>query len=269
MYERDFEKGRTFKSNLVHCPNVKRMLIVENEEEKITTVRTFQKYPKMEYLCWMSHEMKGFSNLLNLNPNIHTFETISLGLWKNRNLMMTEKVHFNILAILIEFHQNYDLFFRLLNRLHRRGVYKQLKLCFYKTPTQEMLDVLASQNIALIEVQFPQTEGLFDVSALKNLEEIHVKHSNQIADIEALADNLTKLERIAFKTASFNEMLPLISRTANPKEIRIVYFETGIHYNAITRIINMLALKKIREKLLGVRKITMYVNEVLGNKMGI
>lgn len=66
-----------------------------------------------------------------------------------------------------------------------------------------------------------------EMSHLIHLEEIDIENSNRlVSNIEAMANNLKKLERIHFPYASFDDILPLISRAENIRKIKIKHLQS-------------------------------------------
>lgn len=116
--------------------------------------------------------------------------------------------------------------------------------------------------MSLVKLRFTEAgDDSIDLSELKDLKELGIGYSNQIIDMNTLANNLTKLERIFFHTVDINNILPLISRKVNLKKKFIEKFEAGKYFDEITKIINLPALNKMREKLFGAKKIMLYVEE--------
>lgn len=64
----------------------------------------FGRYPKLEYFLFISdmkYEFDGFSRFSVENPNIRTFATSEMFLWKNRDQFLNSKVKLDILEIRI------------------------------------------------------------------------------------------------------------------------------------------------------------------------
>lgn len=260
--------GNLHDDVLAYCPNLKKLYVRDvdelNENTNIGSDWTLQKYPKLEYFMWSAKKMSGLKNFLELNQNIQTFVIAACDLWANRNIMMTAKFSLNALGIDLRGHNFTILFARLLQKLYMRGVYKRLKLLFYHVSSQETIGLLASLNVPIVWLKIEEVgEDLieYQLSDLIHLEEILIANRNRLTNIEVMANNLTRLERVFFEYASFNDILPLISRAANLRKITILNLEEGIHFDATTNVINLPALKKMREKLAAAKKVILYVNE--------
>lgn len=77
--------------------------------------------------------------------------------------------------------------------------------------------------------------------------------SYPVIDLEVLAKNLLKLDRLTIYRTRFEHILPFIQHSVNLKTIAIEYFDGDI--------LDLPALNKERKKLLGARKVTIYVEE--------
>lgn len=226
---------------------------------------TIQKYPKLEYFKWYSDEMKGLTTFLELSPNIHTFGTFADYLWLNSSLLMSAKFSLNTLMIVVLEDIDFNLFVRLLNRLNRRGVYKRLYL-HLTVPDEDTIRSMSSIN-ALVGLRFLHRNGLInqsiDMVNMKNLEDLFIDCGENIIDMDAFTMSLTKLKHIKFCFVNtFEHIVQLISRAANLKTISVRLIRGGNQiFNEETNVINLLALKKIREKLVDAKKLTLYVHE--------
>lgn len=103
----------------------------------------------MEHFAWYINTI-GLKTFLELNPNICKFATYSSSLWSYRYSMMKAKIFLDVLLIKNTRFSKVEqvLFFRLLNRLYKRGIFKQLEMLFHFAPTQKTIDQLSSLNVA-------------------------------------------------------------------------------------------------------------------------
>lgn len=260
----DLNVGKLHENVLKHCSKLKQLCI--QKTSSIGTDWLIQKYPKMEQLTCSLENMSGLANFLELNPNISTFVTSVNCLWSIRSSMMTSKISVKLLGILCyDIKPDFGSFYRLLNRLYKRGIYKRLKFTFptQEMRTQEKFDRLASLNglVTLKNITDNQTPDIINLSSLKDLKKIYIEHSNKIKSMDNLAINLTKLEHFQTHNASFNEILPLISQSVNLKAIFVLNLTEGKYFNGSTNIMNLPELKKVRERLLGASKIILHLNE--------
>lgn len=99
------------------------------------------------------------------------------------------------------------------------------------------------------------------MSALVNLGELCVSNANCISDLKMVASNLVNLKRIHFGTASIDQIMMFIARTAKMELIKVNNLMNGTHFNTTTNIINLLALNRAHEQLEGAEKVTLLINE--------
>lgn len=222
-----------------------------------------RKYPTLEYLKIESWSCQNIPRFLKLNPNIRKFATNAALLWKIQHNMMAAEIKLDNLAIWM-FELNGDKLNSMcdtLNKLHERGIYKKLQLYFFKVLNQNVLDQLINLN-GLVKISVDWNKPIkFNVSALKNLEELHAYTSEKICDLDILATDLIHLNRIHFVVANINDIIPFIRRSKKVQKIKVKLLRPGTHFNINTKVIDLLALNSEREQLPRAQKITLYVTE--------
>lgn len=156
-------------------------------------------------------------------------------------------------------------FFELANKLYARQFYRRLRWLCQPTFFQELADEMVSIN-GLTKLVLNTDTDPVALSRLKNLEELHIGRSEQITDLEMLANNLTNLTQIHFQVAFFDQIFMIISQAVKLEKIQINSILDGSRrrqdgkYDNI-KIINLVELNKERELLNGAGKVVIYVEE--------
>lgn len=240
-----------------------------------------------------------------MNSNIRKLAINLKVLWDNKESLKAANLSLEELSInMISDHCTYytkltelTSVCQLLNELHEMGAYQRLKL--YVDYNEDFnLTEFASLS-ALIKLHVTQRTYNFDyplndkvthsdrfaLSTFRSLQEIYVRSSFNINDIEATADNLENLERIEIVSAVLDDLIPLIKRAKNLRKIKVkrfirtfshvkrtneklywIYTDSSVQtylyeeQKVIQFIIVELSLNE-RSKLSNVKMITLYVNE--------
>ncbi|XP_031620762.1 uncharacterized protein LOC116339185 [Contarinia nasturtii] len=245
------------------CSNAKFILvkIIKNESQWMHRI-----YPTLEHFAvtgsdwhWVE-ESPGLKTFLELNTNIKQFSVNAYFFWLNGELFKSSNIKLDTLAI--EYDKRgaqIDSFCRLLNELHESGFYKKLHVhtdCF----GQEVIDQLASVKGLVSFCDVSNTNFTIKIGALRNLEELYMFNSYCITDLKILPHILLKLKCIHILWANSDDILPFICHSKNLNKIRVYNLSSGSHCNAY-KILDLFALNKEREKLVGAHKITIYIRE--------
>lgn len=99
-----------------------------------------------------------------------------------------------------------------------------------------------------------------DFTAMRNVEELYLFRCNE-TNLVDLASNLIKLQRIVFTSATFDDILLLMSRVKNLKKLKVEKLESDAHFSITNNIMNLSLLNIEREKLMVAQKVKIYVNE--------
>lgn len=70
-----------------------------------------------------------------------------------------------------------------------------------------------------------------------------------------------KLKRIEFNCASSNDILPFICHATKVNKIQVTFLTNGSHFDECNEILDLVALNKERDKLVGACKVMIYVME--------
>lgn len=143
----------------------------------------------------------------------------------------------------------------MLNQLYEKGFHRRLHL-FVDYISQPPIDRIAlmhgmekiyfyyGQLIALPPMPYLRELCFDDYTRLENL------------DLDFVAKNFVNLERVFFKTATANEIIPFVRYARMVNEIKVEKC-----YDIENGFVDLLALNKMRKELSGACKITIYINE--------
>lgn len=236
-------------------------------------------YPTLECLKLSSFKYKRNNNIvmfLEINPNIRKFIISDDILLKHQALMLNAKIGLDVLSVTLS--NCWKEILDLLNELYMRGFYKKLHLNFeYLIKHPEIFNHLAKfDGLVGITLHMLPCDSVNRVSALQNLRELGVQICLQgvaenITNFETIATNLINLKSIRFDAISIDALMPFIQRSVSMQMIRIRNMKTGLHFNAHTKVIDLLALDRARKQLalnkqrdhlmMTPQKITLYVEE--------
>lgn len=264
------------------CPNLKHLAIIEASEfinNTNTLTLECKTLERFEFTDYLDYQFNGLTNFLDLNANIKNIGIPANWLMTYENwATTTTKATFDNLAIQIFSLNSIDFvsFCNLLNKLHRQGFHKELKLYFFhalfyreslnarKTILQlKMINGLTKLSIHISTKELNNvTTALCDLKSLNELC-IHFSDNNESIDWMETANSLTNIERIYFDVANIDDILPFISQSRGLNEIKIDDLRDGHLFNEQTKVINLVALNRARSQLPNARKIIFYVPEYI------
>lgn len=222
-----------------------------------------QKYPKLQHLELIPVDsIDLLHTFFEHNPNVRSFSMSLLCIYVFRDDFMRSNVKldtFEVEYFSVDRHFALESVYDVVNKLHEKGFYK--KLHFYMSNiNQESSDQLISlKGLELLCVRnFTHT---FSLTGLMNLKELAILNGANPVDMDILANHLIKIERLYVKNATLDDILPFIRRSTNLNKIKVnkikafarseTSFENGI--------LNLVRLNKEREKLIGARKLLIFV----------
>ncbi|XP_031629057.1 uncharacterized protein LOC116344600 [Contarinia nasturtii] len=240
------------------CTNVKHLSFeLGYQDEPQWTRRIYPKLEHIQFLPGTTKNVPALNTFIELNTTIKQISITSQLLWINRTLF--KNLNHKIDTLVIHYNDDkieFDVFCRFLNELYEFGFYKKLHL-IENFLIQEDIDQLASvKGLVKFKVQ-----NYVHVGAFKDLEELCANYSDDITDLETLPHMLSKLNRVHFEDASSNDILPFIFHSNNLTKLKVEDLSSGLHFDENEKILNLFALNKEREKLVGARKITIYVRQ--------
>lgn len=249
--------GDFFDKLLQYCGNLKEIYVQDDvgdilKERKNPWLQ--RDYPALETFqltarnSFKVHELNAF---FERNASIRTFLTTSGVIWRHCPELLRSNAKLDTLEIYDGFHVlsiTVQQFCNLLNQLHERGFYKKLRLNV-TGPHQECGEQFASLR-ALESISIMHFSERCELFRLVNLKELTIYDGFNPIDMEILAKSLPKLHRISLNKATFDDILPFVQFSCNLNKIHASFTED---------ILDLKYLNEIRMKLVGARKIILYV----------
>lgn len=216
-----------------------------------------QEYPKLEVLHLTPRRFCRIEELREFfvyNPNLHKFSTNAQFLWNNRDILLNSNVKLDVLELTSYPYRcaknlTSNFLLELLNQLHEKGFYKRLYIYSFDD-NQELctqLDLVKGLEFLYIRHIHP----VYNLVQLTNLRELVLWYKASRMDMEIVANGLTKLNRIHIYGQSVDVLMPFIRRSLNLNGIKYISHDG--------RDLNLRMLNEERRKLIGARKITIYV----------
>lgn len=245
------------------CPNLKRLSVVFYEGFQDQWLS--QKYSSLEYLKLAGQVTFRFSDVKGFfenNPNCRNFWIDGRYLMENRDSLMASRLKWCDLTVSMAsiYAENMNRFLVLFEELHRQGTYQRLHLFLHGKEWNDAFFERLVSVPALVNLCLEYFEN-FDVENLHDLKKLEIYMPiNVMADkMTNIAMSLVNLERIVFREASTNDILPFIRHSKKLMEIRVCLLKDGIHFN--DNRLNLFQLNEERKSLRGARKVTIYVTE--------
>lgn len=251
---------------LQHCHRIKSLSIKRSCKirNKSLIVGSNNEWMRREYPTLQHFELSDLYELndneletfFKQNPSVRTFSTDMNSLLENRSFFLNTDVQFDRLAIEFVNKDNSDEIVNILDEMFARGTFKRLHIysTFYSRQSLDQMFLRPfAKCLELLHGMFRSIDQpLLSVKTLG----ITYFYSNDRLMATDIATNLPNLERIYFNQASTDDILPFIRSSAKLKTIKIKRFQSG------TRgFIDLLALNREREKFLGAKKLTIYIDQ--------
>lgn len=229
-----------------------------------------QEYPtlqSLELIPKYTLKIDEFNEFFDRNPNVRTFSTSSLCLWKNRRELLKSNAKLDLLEVkeineteIFDDDENDDemtmrAFCKLLNQLHERNFYKRLNF-YTQSCNEETSGHLTSLGHCIEKLCIKNFTRSYSLPQLINLKELAIHDGANATDMETLANSLTKLQRLHINKASVDDIRPFIRQSTKLRQIRAIP-KDETHFNG--GILQLLTLNREREKLSEARKITIFV----------
>lgn len=249
-----------FDKFLKSLPKLKRLSVRNRERNVIIGTGNqwlFRPRPTLEYVKLVHKEGVKINELKTFfvrNRSVRNFATNGNGLWDNRTVLTEAKAKFDQLTIDVDCwaKRNMNIFCKLLNELHDKGVFKRLFLNT-KYVDQSSIKAIASLNALerLYVMNYDNRNVL--LHSLINVKELAISVSFHVADLHKLAQTLNKLERIYFNQATSDDIFVFIANSAQLKEITVQCLPYGIHF--YRGVLDLPALNEERKKLNTTQKV--------------
>lgn len=271
--------GRTENIPLLF-PNLKHLAIFGTTDGSEWNGYRFPKLERFELNFVTNVAIGAF---LKINPNIRRLAIDSENLWNNRESIKAAKLEVLAVDVYSNVAENFESFRQLFNELYNVGAYQRLELYTDVIKCKGKFMKLASLP-AIIKLRSLIFLDRIRLSPFRSLEEIYLTKSYAIKDIEAAAENLENLQRIAFRYADLNDIIPFIRRARKLNKIKVSKFLLTasrirkdaklIHYKCINdfefeledefeeqKVIDLSSLNAERAKLANAEMVALYVNE--------
>lgn len=229
-----------------------------------------QEYPTLKYLELIPKytiKIDEFNEFFDRNPNVRTFSTSSLCLWKNRKELLKSNANLDLLEVkevneteMFDDDENDDeltitAFCKLLNQLHARHFYKRLNF-YIKNFNEETSGYLTSLGHCIEKLCIKNFTRSYSLPQLINLKELSIHDGANATDMETIASSLTKLQRLHINNASIDDIRPFIRQSTKLRQIKMIP-KNDTQFDG--DILQLLKLNREREKLTEARKIIIYV----------
>lgn len=249
---------------LKFCPNIKTLSIFQ--ENTVATILVgngnewmHQNYPTLEHFACDNTEIAEMQTLLEVNQNIRKFSVQDDYIQQYAHSLMTANIKLDELEV--EMGEVDRKFIDQLNALYERGFYQHLRLYLaYWLHDDDISQYAELNGLVTFHMMDPPAENI-QLSKLTGLKELYIIGNEKVEDLSALPINLPSLERIQFKIASTDDILPFIRQSMNLEKIKVDDIRDGTYFKTVDNVINLVKLNEERTKLEGAEKMTIYVRE--------
>lgn len=278
--ENCYINGNFCENFLKFCPNLKRLSINNLKIRHKNKKNWLQpKYPKLEHFELSHDGTVNFTELLmflSRNPNINSFATDHD--FHEDELYIEPELHSNVklddLIILRDtaLYQLEDSHH--FNQLYSQGFYKRFhirgsKLCRYLSNIESATSLKALKT--LTHTSCLDGSQCFCPLYLINLKELNWYDPQMCGNIWNIAKTFLNLERVSFKHAFLDEILPFVLHSSKLKELKVKRYyrqfgrnnEFDVNGKCFFKdnILDLKALNNERMKLSGACRVEIYVSE--------
>lgn len=244
-----------------YCPKLKSLRVEYGNTDNVLVTKSLfsQYYPQLEDLRYKPNschtkigELKTF---FEKHTKLKQFECNMPFLWANRDVLLETNVQLDL--FIVDFTRNHhipsDEFVDFLKSLYKRGFYKALQLSIDRIPNY----IFESSNngictLPAFEILDINTDSNIDLSRLINLKELHIFNLDY-TNVENLARNLAKLEKLSFGNGSIDTILPFICHS---KRLKTIYIDR-LDLNDF----DLFVLNEKRKMLQNARQVTICLKE--------
>lgn len=255
--------GDFYETFLKFCPNIRRLSVLCFEGFQHEWL--FQLYPNLEYLKLAGHVTFQFDDLgrfFRNNPNVHSFAIDGCYLLSNRQLFLESELKWHDLTISLEsnYAQDMNQFLIMFKDFHKQGIYQRLHLFLNGKHWDEIFFKQITAVPALVNLCLDYLSSDMCMKSSNDLRKLEIFRPLNVTteELETLAKGFVNLERIVFREASSNEILPFIRYARKLKEVRVCWLKKGLFFDGV---LNLPKLNSEREQLRSARKATIYVDE--------
>lgn len=257
--------GEIYEKFLKFCPNVKRLYLrYSDSTTDVLHQWLSQTYPKLEHLEWLKQEddteIDQLTTFFKQNSNIRNFATTATFLWNQRDSFKMMEMDLEDLAIDMNFSTvpNADLVLNELIELQQQGCYKRLHLYGLGLQINQQIIHKLAQLDSLIKIYLRNLVGGISFLPLFSVKELGIYLCSVYNDLKPLAKDLVNVERVYFWKAAPKHILPFMRFSKKLTKIKIQNLDDE---NGSGFILNLAKMNRVRRKVYGARKVTIYVKE--------
>ncbi|XP_055306314.1 uncharacterized protein LOC129570648 [Sitodiplosis mosellana] len=224
-----------------------------------------QHYPKLEQLvlhdkkCPPPLDEQLLTTFFKQNTNIKHFAANETLLLFIRHSIVTSNAKFDSMSILLKTDENVEIR-TLMNEFHEQEIYKELHL-YVHTPKQGSCQVAPTVAGTVEKLSYVMFIDDLRVLHLVNLKELQCGLIQPNLNMESVADALVNLQRFSVWFANQDLIFALIRRSRKLCNISVINMEE-VERKPVT-VLDLDLWNKERGKLIGARKVTVYVDEKL------
>lgn len=264
-----------FDGFLKYCPQLKRLKLRNFEYKTFRVSRgndwMFHKYPTLEHLeltkCENMIKRSELEVLLELNPNIRSFEIDADMFWENKIVFLESVIKWDDLHIHFQDAKctRTISIYCMLNTFYKRNHFKRLHLHYEEILNQPFIDQIDTVNA--IDTLHLKEEPGSSIPTMINLRELYTFCGN--LNMQKTVNNLANLEKIVLWEANIEDVLTIIRHSVKIKEIKIRTLKEKGRFSAefnekkyfYQNRLNLVALNHERKNILGACKVQIFVNE--------
>lgn len=263
--------GDIYEKFLKYCPKLKCLRLHEILFEPEDTSNQFfqQTYTSLQYIDFSTFQIFSITNnelknFFEQNKDLKHFGISNHFLWTNRELFIESNAHLDSFCIRTEVSDEMaELpaveFVNLLKVLYERGFFKSLHFKMIETDEnidyQELLNEMATLDAFEVLV----TNEFDDLSRLVNLKELWMLEYHHATNMETLAINASKIERIYLQKATTDHIRLFFQHSKKLKSVKVYEMIGGDLLKG--GVLNLYALNLERETLRAVRRVSVCVQE--------
>lgn len=264
------ELGGNFNENLLQFCNNLKVLCIEMGNRNPKGVNHILigaeygwlslKHSKLERLRLVYRNSAKIDELKTFfieNPNVRSFATNYTFLLENLNVFTTTDIKLDTLAVQFDGKDNnWTALCNNLNALHGRGVFQRLHL-YAKETSDQLASLKVLEKLMVNNWSFETCANISPL--LGKIKELTVACILYESKMETTAKNLVKLERLHLNNPTVETVFSFIRYSSRLEKINVGKF-TG-PWTTTKNVLKLATWNKEREKLIGARKVTIYVDE--------
>lgn len=252
------------------CDKMKRLYVQDDLGDIVNRVDNtwmLQKYPNLKHLELTprySFIINELGKLFELNPQLSSFSTSSHCMWINRQTFLESNIKLDSLEIK---HFDSGFYFyhverlsvpsicNLLNELFAKGVYKKVHLYIHDIDEPSSQFMVGLQGFDKLSIRNVDGSGCH-LARLVNIRELSIFDCARATDLEKVATQLQRLERIMLQNVSYDNILPFVRFSSRLKRMKI-FPKDAVSFKAL----DLQQLNAERAKLPRPQKLIIYMED--------